>query len=126
MIALIWEGIIVVGAGRLGRMMNSVRFTKVMNAACTAAPDWQSHCWSGSPEQHAARAGGEVLERDTDTAYLACARIARSVTRAVEAGKLARADADASADRIVRRRPNRSENAPEGFDILTATDRGSR
>ncbi|MFE3280285.1 3-hydroxybutyryl-CoA dehydrogenase [Nocardia sp. NPDC059239] len=48
----------------------------------------------------AARAGGDVLvlERDTDTAYLARARIARSLTRAVEAGKLARAD-DA-ADRI--------------------------
>ncbi|MFE3059976.1 LysE family translocator [Nocardia sp. NPDC059236] len=36
-LAVIWEGIIVVGAGRLGRMMNSVRFTKVMDAACTTA-----------------------------------------------------------------------------------------
>ncbi|MFE3281287.1 3-hydroxybutyryl-CoA dehydrogenase [Nocardia sp. NPDC059239] len=50
----------------------------------------------------AARAGGEVLvlERDTDTAYLARARIARSLTRAVEAGKLARADGDEAAGRI--------------------------
>ncbi|MGW4125992.1 3-hydroxybutyryl-CoA dehydrogenase [Nocardia sp. NPDC004711] len=50
----------------------------------------------------AARAGGEVLvlERDTDTAYAARARIAKSLTRAVEAGKLARDVADAAADRI--------------------------
>ncbi|MFE3003480.1 3-hydroxybutyryl-CoA dehydrogenase [Nocardia sp. NPDC059246] len=50
----------------------------------------------------AARAGGEVLvlERDTDTAYLARARIARSLTRAVEAGKLDRDLADQAADRI--------------------------
>ncbi|MFE3281098.1 3-hydroxybutyryl-CoA dehydrogenase [Nocardia sp. NPDC059239] len=50
----------------------------------------------------AARAGGEVLvlERDTDTAYLARARIARSLTRAVEAGKLDRDLADQAAGRI--------------------------
>ncbi|MGW5113407.1 3-hydroxybutyryl-CoA dehydrogenase [Nocardia sp. NPDC004123] len=50
----------------------------------------------------AARAGGEVLvvERDTDAAYLARARIARSLTGAVEAGKLARTDAEETADRI--------------------------
>ncbi|MFE3003269.1 3-hydroxybutyryl-CoA dehydrogenase [Nocardia sp. NPDC059246] len=50
----------------------------------------------------AARAGGEVLilERDTDTAYTARARIARSLTRAVEAGKLDRDLADQAADRI--------------------------
>ncbi|MFE3003471.1 3-hydroxybutyryl-CoA dehydrogenase [Nocardia sp. NPDC059246] len=51
----------------------------------------------------AARAGGDVLvlERDTDAAYAARARIARSLTRAVEAGKLARDIADAAAERIV-------------------------
>ncbi|MFE3280869.1 3-hydroxybutyryl-CoA dehydrogenase [Nocardia sp. NPDC059239] len=50
-----------------------------------------------------ARAGGDilVLERDTDTAYAARARIARSLTRAVEAGKLARDAADEAAGRIV-------------------------
>ncbi|MFE3280885.1 3-hydroxybutyryl-CoA dehydrogenase [Nocardia sp. NPDC059239] len=50
----------------------------------------------------AARAGGEVLvlERDTDGAYLARARIARSLTRAVEAGKLDRDLADQAAGRI--------------------------
>ncbi|MFE3001711.1 3-hydroxybutyryl-CoA dehydrogenase [Nocardia sp. NPDC059246] len=50
----------------------------------------------------AARAGGDVLvlERDTDTAYAARARIAKSITRAVEAGKLDPDAADAAADRI--------------------------
>ncbi|MGW4125483.1 LysE family translocator [Nocardia sp. NPDC004711] len=36
-LAVVWEGMIVVGAGRLGRMTNSVRFTKVMDVACTTA-----------------------------------------------------------------------------------------
>ncbi|WP_433685775.1 3-hydroxybutyryl-CoA dehydrogenase [Nocardia sp. CA-119907] len=50
----------------------------------------------------AARAGSDVLvlERDTDTAYLARARIARSLTRAVETGKLDRDLADQAAGRI--------------------------
>ncbi|MGW4125647.1 3-hydroxyacyl-CoA dehydrogenase NAD-binding domain-containing protein [Nocardia sp. NPDC004711] len=49
----------------------------------------------------AARAGGEVLVLERDTAYAARARIARSLTRAVEAGKLDRDVADAAAGRIV-------------------------
>jgi len=36
-LAVIWEGIIVVGSGKLGKAMNSVRFTYAMDVVCAVA-----------------------------------------------------------------------------------------